>query len=158
VFGVLSETTGSGKFLELFWSRVNSPQGATNMDFELNKKFCDPNANPTNCSTNNVTPLRTDGDKLITYDLSKGRTVPVISIRTWDGTNSVWGPATVITAEPIRRPSVLSTRRRSRPTRPAARRRPASELRIRFSSAKPRSSSVLSSHPEASAARLVPLT
>ena len=32
-----------------------------------------------------VTPKRTSGDKLITYDLSKGGTVPSISIRTWTG-------------------------------------------------------------------------
>ncbi|MDX6411324.1 MAG: hypothetical protein QOE91_840, partial [Gaiellaceae bacterium] len=71
----------------------------TNMDFELNQKFCDPAATPTNCADNGKTaipetPLRTAGDKLITYDLSKGGTVPTISIRTWTG--SAWGPATVI--------------------------------------------------------------
>jgi hypothetical protein len=94
VFGVFTETTTSGKFLELFWSRINSPQGTTNMDFELNQKFCDPNASPTNCAGNGVTPLRTAGDKLITYDLSQGGTVPTISIRSWDG--SAWGAASVI--------------------------------------------------------------
>jgi hypothetical protein len=100
VFGIFTETAASGKFLELFWTRVNSPQGTTNMDFELNQKFCDPSATPTNCADNgkNVpqpeTPVRTIGDKLITYDLSKGGTVPTISIRTWGGT--VWGAATVI--------------------------------------------------------------
>jgi hypothetical protein len=69
------------------------------MDFELNQKFCDPTATPTNCANNGAgvtpeTPLRTTGDKLITYDLAKGGTVPTISIRTWTG--SAWGPATVI--------------------------------------------------------------
>jgi hypothetical protein len=69
------------------------------MDFELNQKFCDPAANPTNCANNGSgvtpeTPLRTIGDKLITYDLAKGGTVPTISIRTWGG--SVWGAPTVI--------------------------------------------------------------
>jgi hypothetical protein len=98
VFGVFTEST-STKFLELFWSRVQSPQGTTNMDFELNQKFCDPSATPTNCANNGSgvtpeTPVRTVGDKLITYDLSKGGTVPTISIRTWTG--SVWGAATVI--------------------------------------------------------------
>jgi hypothetical protein len=93
-FGVLTETTASGKFLELFWSRVQNPSGTTNMDFELNQKFCDPTATPTNCTTNGVTAPRTIGDKLITYDLSKGGTVPSISIRTWTG--SVWGAALVI--------------------------------------------------------------
>ena len=99
VFGVFTETGTSGKFLELFWSRINSPQGTVNMDFELNQKFCDTTATPTNCANNGSgvtpeTPIRTTGDKLITYDLSQGGTVPTISIRTWTG--SVWGPANVI--------------------------------------------------------------
>jgi hypothetical protein len=95
IFGVYTETAASGKFLELFWSRVQSPQGTTNMDFELNQKFCEPTApTPATCSSNGVTPVRSVGDKLITYDLSKGGTVPVISIRTWNG--SVWGPASII--------------------------------------------------------------
>jgi hypothetical protein len=99
-FGVFTETAGTGKFLELFWSRVQNPSGTTNMDFELNQKFCDPTATPTtNCANNGSgvtpeTPLRTTGDKLITYDLSKGGTVPTISIRTWSG--SAWGSPTVI--------------------------------------------------------------
>jgi hypothetical protein len=99
VFGVFTETTGAGKFLELFWTRINSPQGTVNMDFELNQKFCDLSATPTNCADNGKkfpaeTPLRTAGDKLITYDLDQGGTVPTISIRTWSG--SAWGSATVI--------------------------------------------------------------
>ncbi len=98
-FGVFTETTATAKFLELFWTRINSPQGTTNMDFELNQKFCDLTATPTNCADNGknfpaATPIRTAGDRLITYDLSKGGTVPAISIREWDGT--AWGPAAVI--------------------------------------------------------------
>src|SRR5262249_4649952 len=70
-----------------------------NMDFELNQKFCDPTATPTNCANNGVgitpeTPIRTTGDLLITYDLSNGGTVPTISIHTWNG--SAWGPAACI--------------------------------------------------------------
>jgi hypothetical protein len=94
-FGVYTESA----FLELFWSRVQNPSGTTNMDFELNKEFCDGTAD--HCANNGtsrdpvyVTPKRTSGDKLVTYDLSKGGTVPTISIRTWTG--SVWGSATVI--------------------------------------------------------------
>ena len=102
-FGVFAETAGTSKFLELFWTRINSPQGTTNMDFELNQKFCDPTANPTNCANNGSgvtpeTPVRTSGDKLITYDLSKGGTVPTISIRTWTG--SAWSAATVLSGGP----------------------------------------------------------
>ncbi|MGN6430969.1 MAG: hypothetical protein ACTHNB_09600, partial [Gaiellaceae bacterium] len=96
-FGLYAETAPNGKFLDLFWTRVQSPQGTTNMDFELNQKFCDPSApTATTCSTNNVTPARTVGDKLITYDLANGGTVPVISIRTWGG--SAWGAPTDLTA------------------------------------------------------------
>ena len=101
-FGVYTEDAGtSGKFLELFWSRVQNPSGTTNMDFELNQKFCDPAATPTNCANNGKgvtpeTPVRTAGDKLITYDLAKGGTVPTISIRTWT-VGSAWGPAIVLT-------------------------------------------------------------
>ncbi|MDP9336959.1 MAG: hypothetical protein M3Q30_27100, partial [Actinomycetota bacterium] len=100
-FGAYAEVTTTSKFLELFWSRVQDPSGTTNMDFELNQKFCDPAAIPTNCANNGVgvtpeTPLRTIGDKLITYDLAQGGVTPTISIRTWTG--AAWGPATDITA------------------------------------------------------------
>jgi hypothetical protein len=94
-FGAHTES----QFLELFWSRVQNPSGTTNMDFELNKEFCDGTA--THCANNGtaksplyVTPKRSTGDKLITYDLSQGGTKPTISIRTWTG--SAWGPAFVI--------------------------------------------------------------
>jgi len=101
-FGVYTEDVPNTQndYLALFWSRVQNPSGATNMDFELNKEFCDGTA--AHCANNGsaknpvyVTPKRSVGDKLITYDLSKGGTVPSISIRTWNG--SAWGPATVIT-------------------------------------------------------------
>ena len=99
-FGANTETA-AGKFLQLFWTRVQNPSGTTNMDFELNQKFCDPSATPTNCANNGSgvtpeTPIRTTGDKLITYDLAKGGTVPTISIRTWGG--SAWGAASVISS------------------------------------------------------------
>ena len=95
-FGLNTEVTSTGKYLELFWTRVQNPSGTTNMDFELNQKSCNPSATPTNCSTNNVTPVRTLGDKLITYDLANGGTVPTISIRSWTG--SAWGAPTDLTA------------------------------------------------------------
>jgi hypothetical protein len=94
-FGVYSEqgtvTTANptGKFLALFWSRVQDPSGTTNMDFELNQSSTK--------SGNGVTPVRTTGDKLITYDLSNGGTVATISIRTWSG--SAWGSPTVLTQQ-----------------------------------------------------------
>src|SRR5215470_3526928 len=43
-FAVYTEATPTAKFLDLFWSRVQNPSGTTNMDFELNQKFCNPAA------------------------------------------------------------------------------------------------------------------
>jgi hypothetical protein len=99
-FGTYRESNASGKFLDLFWSRVNSPSGTVDMDFELNKLACDGTA--TNCANNAVnggspvyvTPQRSNGDRLITYDLASGGTVPTISIYTWNG--SAWTNGTVI--------------------------------------------------------------
>ena len=112
-FGVYTETgevtlgNPTGKFLELLWTRVQDPSGTTNMDFELNQKLCDLNANPTNCAPNNLTPLRTSGDKLITYDLSRGGTVATISIRTWNG--SAWGSPTVLTGSSAQARGTVNT-------------------------------------------------
>jgi hypothetical protein len=96
-FGVYQEGTTSSGFLNLFWSRVQDPSGTTNMDFELNAKQCTPNQTPADadCSANGVTPIRTNGDLLITYDLAKGGTVPAISIREW--LNGAWGDAVILT-------------------------------------------------------------
>ena len=93
-FGVYQEGDTSSGFLNLFWSRVQDPSGTTNMDFEFNKKQCTPGQTPADpdCTANGITPIRSVGDLLITYDLSKGGTVPVLSIREWDG--SAWGPST----------------------------------------------------------------
>jgi hypothetical protein len=94
VFGVYQEGNTSSGFLNLFWSRVQDPTGTTNMDFEFNKNKCEiVNGQPTqgsNCSANNVTPIRSVGDVLIQYDLSNGGVNPTISIRRWQG--SAWGP------------------------------------------------------------------
>ncbi|MEV7522133.1 hypothetical protein [Streptomyces sp. NPDC091371] len=100
-FGVFTETTTTPKFLELFWTRVQSPQGTATVDFELNQKFCDTSALPTNCAMNGptetATPVRTPGDKLITYDLSGNQTKVVsISIREWNAAGTAWGPSTTI--------------------------------------------------------------
>ena len=47
-FGTYQEAS-SPQDLELFWSRVQQPEGTTNMDFELNQKFC---SNGSNCANN----------------------------------------------------------------------------------------------------------
>jgi len=77
-FGAFQE---NGNFLHLFWSRVQDPKGTTNMDFEFNQS--------TTPSANGVTPVRTPGDLLITYDLAKGGTIPELALRFWTG--SAWG-------------------------------------------------------------------
>ena len=75
-FGVYLETTASGdNFLNLFWHRVQEPSGTTNMDFEFNQSRT--------LSANGVTPVRTEGDILIQYDLSRGGTTPVLFLSRW---------------------------------------------------------------------------
>ena len=83
-FGAYQEGTSSTGFLNLFWSRVQDPTGTTNMDFEFNQSKT--------ASSNGVTPVRTAGDLLITYDLSNGGTNPTLGKRIWNGT--AWGPYT----------------------------------------------------------------
>lgn len=100
-FGVYQEGTTSSGFLHLFWSRVQDPSGTTNMDFEFNARHCTPAAVPRDedCSANGITPLRTPGDLLITYDLANGGTNAVMGKRTW--TASGWGPYTPFTGDAV---------------------------------------------------------
>jgi hypothetical protein len=97
-FGVYQEGAGGSGFLNLFWSRVQEPVGTTNMDFEFNHRQCTANQTPADpdCTANGITPIRSVGDLLITYDLAKGGTHPILSVREWTG--SAWGPATDLTA------------------------------------------------------------
>ncbi|HEY1179389.1 MAG TPA: hypothetical protein VGF17_24805, partial [Phytomonospora sp.] len=74
-FGLYREGATAEGFLNLFWSRVQDPSGTTNMDFELNQSRVR--------SGNGVTSVRTAGDLLITYDLSRGGTLPTLSLREW---------------------------------------------------------------------------
>jgi Prealbumin-like fold domain len=74
-FGVYLETNAAGRFLNLFWQRVQAPVGTTNMDFEFNKSSV--------ISANGVTPVRTSGDVLIQYDLSRGGTTPTLFASRW---------------------------------------------------------------------------
>jgi hypothetical protein len=100
-FGVHLETTAAGRFLNLFWHRVQEPSGTTNMDFEFNQS--------STTSGNGVTPVRTAGDLLIQYDLSQGGTNPVLFLSRWvtsgatsqcEASNSLpcWGTKTNLTA------------------------------------------------------------
>jgi Prealbumin-like fold domain len=74
-FGVYLEENASGRFLNLFWHRVQEPNGTTNMDFEFNKSSV--------LSANGVTPVRTSGDVLIQYDLSRGGVRPTLFVSRW---------------------------------------------------------------------------
>jgi hypothetical protein len=83
-FGLYKETVGTTSYLNLFWTRVQDPSGTTNMDFEFNQRQAKAGEG------NGITPLRTAGDLLITYDLSNGGVNATMSLRKWTG--SVWGP------------------------------------------------------------------
>jgi hypothetical protein len=109
-FGVYVEHTGSKSFLNIFWSRVQNPSGTTDMDFEFNQKRCGPGPSFTDCADNtpsggkipiHVTPLRTQGDVMITYLLANGGTNPTINFRTWNGnaTSGSWSAPTTIVAK-----------------------------------------------------------
>jgi Prealbumin-like fold domain len=79
-FGVYLEDNAAGKFLNVFWQRVQEPSGTTNMDFEFNKSKT--------LSANGVTPVRSAGDILIQYDLTSGGTHPELFLSTWVTTGS----------------------------------------------------------------------
>jgi len=101
-FGVYLETTASGaRFLNLFWHRVQEPNGTTNMDFEFNKS--------STLSANGVTPVRSLGDLLIQYDLAQGGTNPQLFLSRWvtsgpgsqcqaSNTTPCWGTRSNLTA------------------------------------------------------------
>jgi Prealbumin-like fold domain len=74
-FGVYLESNASGRFLNLFWHRVQEPSGTTNMDFEFNQS--------STISANGVTPVRVAGDVLIQYDLAQGGTHPELFLSRW---------------------------------------------------------------------------
>jgi hypothetical protein len=79
-FGVYLEENADGRFLNVFWHRVQEPSGTTNMDFEFNKSET--------LSGNGVTPVRTAGDLLIQYDLAQGGTNPQLFVSEWVATGN----------------------------------------------------------------------
>jgi hypothetical protein len=99
-FYVSNERFNTTDFLYLAWERVQAPTGTTNMDFELNQS--------SQKSANGVTPVRTAGDILIKYDLSKGGTQPTLGFHKWvtsgnastvcEASNTVpcWGKGTAL--------------------------------------------------------------
>ena len=91
-FYVANQRVSGKEFLYLAWERVQEPNGTTNMDFEFNQSS-DP-------SGNGVTPVKTPGDVLIKYDLSRGGTQPSLGYHIWTATGPCeaandapcWGP------------------------------------------------------------------
>lgn len=92
-------TTDGHYYLYLAWERTNN-LGNANMDFEFNQTS-------TACS-NGVTPNRTAGDRLVTFDFS-GSGVPDLGLLTWTTTGATsqcfsgsslpcWGNRTDLTA------------------------------------------------------------
>jgi uncharacterized repeat protein (TIGR01451 family) len=79
-FYLAKERFGSNDYLYLAWSRVQEPTGTTNMDFELNQS--------STASSNGVTPVRSDGDILVRYDLSQGGVNPQLAFHRWITTGS----------------------------------------------------------------------
>jgi hypothetical protein len=87
---IVTEPNGKD-YAYLAWERVQAPTGTTNMDFELNQSKT--------TSTNGVTPVRTDGDILVKYDLSSGGTNLSIGYQRWlTSINSKYVPAGATTA------------------------------------------------------------
>jgi hypothetical protein len=93
-----SETPVPHDYLYMYWERSNT-LGSANMDFEFNQKECVPSATPTNCANNgpdpdgntqNLTPIRSAGDILVTFDFASGGNVVQLGLLKWvtSGANS----------------------------------------------------------------------
>jgi hypothetical protein len=81
-FGVFLESDSPG-FMHMYWTRVQEPQGTTNMDFEFNQRRCVQGVDTSGCSSNGKTPNRQLGDILITYNLSSGGDDPSLWLHRW---------------------------------------------------------------------------
>ncbi len=86
-FGLYVESNMDGDFLHLFWTRVQDPSGTTNMDFEFNQSD---------------TPfVRTGGDMLAVYELTKGGRVPELFLHRWMTGVAPWdGPCEAANSYP----------------------------------------------------------
>ena len=86
-FGFYLETISpTQQFLHLYWQRVQEPSGTTNMDFEFNKNKV--SGAGAVLSANGVTPVRSEGDLLLQYDLSQGGTNPTLWLSSWKTTGA----------------------------------------------------------------------
>ena len=91
-FGLFVEKTATKSFLNVFWTRVQEPQGDTNMDFEFNQSAT---TNNKPAGSTQIIPVRTPGDLLLTYELSNGGAVATMFKRVWNG--SAWGSPVTLT-------------------------------------------------------------
>lgn len=78
------KTSGNHDLLYLAFERSNV-LGTANMDFELNQNRTTP--------TGKITPFRTEGDLLITFDFTKGGTKPDLGYLKWRTANGKDGEA-----------------------------------------------------------------
>jgi hypothetical protein len=83
------EVDGNG-FLALGWIRANS-LGTANFDFELNQS--------NQLTSNGVTPVRTHGDALISFDFESSGNVVTIRLREWEGDTGKWGQPRTLNIE-----------------------------------------------------------
>jgi uncharacterized repeat protein (TIGR01451 family) len=93
-FLITQDIVDGNLYLVLGWIRANS-LGTSNFDFELNQS----NA----LSDNGITPLRTDGDVLISFDFegSEGLEGLALTLRFWDESIAKWGAPRDLNAEGI---------------------------------------------------------
>ncbi|HUR13678.1 MAG TPA: prealbumin-like fold domain-containing protein [Mycobacteriales bacterium] len=99
-FGSYVEKNAAGTFVNVFWTRVQDPNGTTAMDFEFNQSAVNDNTwgpNPPPYFPAEVIPTRTPGDLLVTYELENGGVNPVLMRRSWLASDE-WGPATTYLA------------------------------------------------------------
>jgi uncharacterized repeat protein (TIGR01451 family) len=83
------EVDGNG-FLALGWIRSNS-LGTANFDFELNQLEA--------LTANGVTPVRTTGDVLISFDFESSGNVVTLSLREWNDDTERWGQPRTLNIE-----------------------------------------------------------
>jgi uncharacterized repeat protein (TIGR01451 family) len=83
------EVDGNG-FLALGWIRTDS-LGTANFDFELNQLDT--------LTANGVTPVRTTGDVLISFDFESSGNVVTLSLREWEGDRERWSQPRTLNIE-----------------------------------------------------------
>jgi Prealbumin-like fold domain len=89
-FYINKEEAGGHHFLYMAWERSNV-LGSANMDFEFNRNQCVVGGTHNTCDPNGVTPVRVNGDLLVTYDFANGGNKPSLHTLRWLDPNSGTG-------------------------------------------------------------------